>query len=70
MQDFSRPKYFSPFEAADYGLIDQVGVVGQLWQACKCLCVLGGGVKTGVSFFAGPAFFGEIGRNILKLENC
>lgn len=31
MQDFSRPKYFSPFEAADYGLIDQVGVVvGQL----------------------------------------
>jgi hypothetical protein len=25
MQDFSRPKYFSPFEAADYGIIDQVG---------------------------------------------
>lgn len=24
MQDFSRPKYFSPFEAADYGIIDQV----------------------------------------------
>lgn len=36
MQDFSRPKYFSPFEAADYGLIDQVGVVvGQLWEACE-----------------------------------
>lgn len=25
MRDFSRPRYFSPFEAADYGLIDQVG---------------------------------------------
>lgn len=24
MRDFSRPKYFSAFEAADYGLIDQV----------------------------------------------
>lgn len=24
MRDFSRPKYFSPFEAADYGIIDQV----------------------------------------------
>ena len=28
MRDFSRPKYFSPFEAADYGIIDQVGEVG------------------------------------------
>eukprot|EP00877_Chromochloris_zofingiensis_P013718 jgi/Chrzof1/85/Cz01g02300.t1 len=24
MRDFSRPRYFTPFEAADYGLIDQV----------------------------------------------
>jgi hypothetical protein len=24
MQDFSRPRYFNPYEAAEYGLIDQV----------------------------------------------
>jgi hypothetical protein len=30
MRDFSRPKYFSPFEAADYGIIDQVGRQGHL----------------------------------------
>jgi len=28
MRDFSRPKYFSAFEAADYGLIDQVRGAG------------------------------------------
>lgn len=25
MRDFSRPRYFNPFEAVGYGLIDQVG---------------------------------------------
>jgi len=29
MSDFSRPRYFNPFEAATYGLIDQVGVGGR-----------------------------------------
>lgn len=24
MRDFARPRYFSPFEAVGYGLIDQV----------------------------------------------
>jgi ATP-dependent protease ClpP protease subunit len=33
MRDFSRPKYFSPFEAADYGIIDQVGHA-VTWLAC------------------------------------
>jgi hypothetical protein len=44
MQDFSRPKYFSPFEAADYGIIDQVGgqqrtsTRGAGLQRCNAMC--------------------------------
>jgi ATP-dependent protease ClpP protease subunit len=34
MLDFSRPRYFSAFEAAEYGLIDQVGGVCRQEQNC------------------------------------
>eukprot|EP00879_Flechtneria_rotunda_P031860 GHRR01034902.1.p2 GENE.GHRR01034902.1~~GHRR01034902.1.p2 ORF type:complete len:127 (+),score=30.56 GHRR01034902.1:340-720(+) len=37
MRDFSRPRYFNPFEAAEYGLIDQVCVLQQACCNCKCL---------------------------------
>jgi hypothetical protein len=44
MADFSRPKYFSPFEAADYGIIDQVCAASTLGTRCehsgRALCPL------------------------------
>ena len=37
MRDFSRPRYFTPFEAQAYGLIDKVAVHVQFcWQMSLC----------------------------------